>query len=43
MGSHVVKAPMNNSINIFDLLTNSSKEILRKYILSEEIDNIDYK
>ena len=43
MGAHVVKAPINNSINIFDLLTNSSKEILRKYILSEEIDNIDYE
>ena len=43
MGTHLVKVPMNNSVNIFDLMTNSSKEILKKYILSEEIDDIDYE
>lgn len=42
-GLNIVNAPINNSINIFNLLTNESKQILKNFILSEEAENIDYQ
>ena len=42
-GLNIVNVPINNSINIFNLLTKESKQILKNFILSEESENIDYQ